>query len=69
MFSFDDEPLPTAEELKEAILQAEEEHVQAVSSLDLSYDVLMPSANFKVCLLVCCVHRDAHMECVRMSTS
>ena len=68
MFSFDDEPLPTAEELKEAILQAEEEHVQAVSSLDLSYDVLMPSANFKVCLLVCYAHRDA-MECVRMSTS
>ena len=52
MFSFDDEPLPTPEELKEAILQAEEEHVQAVSSLDLSYDVMMASANFKVCLLV-----------------
>lgn len=49
MFSFEDEPLPTAEELKEAILTAEEEHTQAVSSLDLSYDVLMPSANFKVC--------------------
>ena len=50
MFSFEDESLPTAEELKEAILQAEEEHVQAVSSLDLSYDVLMPCA--KVCRVV-----------------
>ena len=48
VFSFDQEPLPTAEELKEAILEAEEEHSQAVSALDLSYDVLMPSANFKV---------------------
>ena len=48
VFSFDDEPLPTAEELKEAILEAEEEHSQAVSSLDLSYDLLMPNTNFKV---------------------
>ena len=49
VFSFDDEPLPSTEELKEAIVEAEEEHTQAVSSLDLSYDVLMPNANFKVC--------------------
>ena len=48
VFSFDEEPLPTAEELKEAILEAEGEHPQAVSSLDLSYDVLMPNASFKV---------------------